>query len=249
MDIATLLQNIWDHHTTPQAALTQLRQLPFENLGFAQVDYHRELRKGFPEVVFCPGKTKEQILEILTRIASHHSKFLATRASAEIYQFVKPHLPQASYHSQARAIYLEDTSQKKVGKVAVVSAGTADLPIAEEAALTAQVGGSKTEKIFDVGISGLHRLIPHLDRLWQANVIVVVAGMEGALPAVVAGMVGRPIIALPTSVGYGANFQGLAPLLTMLNSCVPGMATVNIDNGFGAGYMANLINQLVEGRR
>ncbi|WP_409376972.1 nickel pincer cofactor biosynthesis protein LarB [Candidatus Sordicultor fermentans] len=213
------------------------------------MDYHRGIRKGFPEVIFCPGKTKEEILTIMQKLATEYPNILATRANEEIYELVKSSLPDARYHPEARAIFLEREPREKKGKIALVSAGTSDLPIAEEAALTAEIAGSKVERIFDVGIAGLHRLLPYLPKLWEANVIIAVAGMEGALPGLLAGLVNRPIIAVPTSTGYGANLRGITPLLTMLNSCSPGVAVVNIDNGFGAGFLAHMINQLAEGVR
>jgi len=200
-------------------------------------------------VVFCPGKTKEEILIIMQKLAAEYPNVLATRASEEIYGLIKSALPDARYHPQARIIFLEREPREKKGQIALVSAGTSDLPVAEEAALTAEIAGSKVERIFDVGIAGLHRLLPYLPELWKANVIIAVAGMEGALPGFLAGLVNRPIIAVPTSTGYGANLKGVTPLLTMLNSCSPGVAVVNIDNGFGAGFLAHMINQLAEGVR
>ena len=184
----------------------------------------------------------------MQKLATEYPNILATRANEEIYELVKSSLPDARYHPEARAIFLEREPREKKGKIALVSAGTSDLPIAEEAALTAEIAGSKVERIFDVGIAGLHRLLPYLPKLWEANVIIAVAGMEGALPGLLAGLVNRPI-AVPTSTGYGANLRGITPLLTMLNSCSPGVAVVNIDNGFGAGFLAHMIIQLAEGVR
>ncbi len=220
----------------------RLRLLPFQDLEDACVDTHRGIRKGYPEVIFCPGKTTGQILNIARELLRVHGTFLATRAEKNIFNSLRDHIPGLAYHAAARLLYVTDPQKKPAGKVAVCAAGTADLPVAEEAAITCEVAGSAVERIVDVGIAGLHRLVKHLDTLWTSRVIIVVAGMEGTLPGVIAGMVGRPVIAVPTSIGYGAHFQGLSPLLTMLNSCAPGIAVVNIDNGFGAGYLAHMIN-------
>jgi hypothetical protein len=241
------LQDLWDRKINPEEAEKRLRQFPYEDIGFAKIDHHRALRKGFPEVVFCQGKTNEQIVDILRKISREHPNCLATRVQPDTYDSVKKEFPDIRFHPNARLLVLEREPVSKKGSVAIVSAGTADLPVAEEAAITADVAGSTVSRIYDVGIAGLHRLISHLNQLWQANVIVAVAGMEGALPGVISGMVGRPVIAVPTSIGYGAHFQGLSALLTMLNTCSPGIGVVNIDNGFGAGYLAHLINRLAEG--
>ncbi|QPM69545.1 nickel pincer cofactor biosynthesis protein LarB [Atribacter laminatus] len=243
------LENLWNQKITPQEAEKQLRQLLYEDLDFAKIDHHRALRKGFPEVVFCQGKTQDQIITILKKMSEQYPNLLATRVQPDHFLAVQKEIPDIQYHPTARLFILERKPAEKKGCVAVISAGTADLPIAEEAAVTAELAGSYINRIYDIGIAGIHRLFSHLDQLWQSNVIVAVAGMEGALPGVVSGMVGRPVIAVPTSVGYGAHFQGLSALLTMLNSCSPGIATVNIDNGFGAGYLAHLINQLAEGEK
>jgi NCAIR mutase (PurE)-related protein len=200
-------------------------------------------------VVFCQGKTQDQILTILKKMSEQYPNLLATRAQPDHFLAVQKEIPDILYHPTAHLLVLERKPVEKKGCVTIISAGTADLPIAEEAAVTAEIAGSYINRIYDIGIAGIHRLFSHLDQLWQSNVIVAVAGMEGALPGVVSGMVGRPVIAVPTSVGYGAHFQGLSALLTMLNSCSPGIATVNIDNGFGAGYLAHLINQLAEGEK
>jgi pyridinium-3,5-biscarboxylic acid mononucleotide synthase len=229
-------------------ALERLHMLPYENLGFARVDHQRYLRRGFPEVIYCPGKTVDQIVAIVDRLAASEGTVLATRADREIFDAVKAVHPRAEYHDTARAVVIRAVDQPEpVGYVAVVSAGTADLPVAEEAALTAELIGSHVVRLFDVGVAGIHRLFDNWDKLGKARVIVVVAGMEGALASVVGGLAVCPVIAVPTSVGYGANFGGLAPLLTMLNSCASGIAVVNIDNGYGAGYMAALINKVGEG--
>ena len=225
-------------------AVEKLRTLPFEDLGFAKVDHHRAIRTGFPEVVYAPGKTPEQLSQIARRIAETSSKVLITRADPDAYEVVKEALPEARYSGLARAIVVDRRSSEAppVPGVLTVAAGTSDLPVAEEAAITAEVMGNSVERLWDVGIAGVHRLFENLAALRSARVIVAVAGMEGALPSLIGGLVSVPVIAVPTSVGYGANFQGLAALLTMLNSCSPGVAVVNIDNGFGAGYMAGMIN-------
>ncbi|MGQ9572948.1 MAG: nickel pincer cofactor biosynthesis protein LarB [Dehalococcoidia bacterium] len=233
-----------------EETLARLRRLPYEDLGFAEVDHHRALRKGFPEVILGQGKTDEQIVAIAERLLSQGDRLLVTRVDAPTYAALKERIPDAVYHPPARAITVNRGRQALLPGVAVVCAGTSDLAVAEEAAVTAELVGSQTERIYDVGVAGLHRLIDHLAVLQESNVIVAVAGMEGALPSVVAGLVAAPVIAVPTSMGYGASFRGLAPLLTMLNSCAPGVAVVNIDNGFGAGYLAAMINRLAwQGRK
>ena len=222
-----------------------LRAQPFEDIGFARVDHHRALRQGFPEVVLGLGKTPSQIAAISARIAAKGQTLLVTRASAEAFAAVAAAVPGAQYHDVARIITLQrgDITPGK-GVVVVAAAGTSDLPVAEEAAVTAEVMGNTVDRLFDVGVAGLHRLLREHDRLSAARVIVVVAGMEGALPSVVAGLVSVPVIAVPTSIGYGASFHGLAALLAMLNSCANGVSVVNIDNGFGGGCIASLINHL-----
>ncbi len=228
-------------------ALEKLRVLPYENLGFARVDHHRHLRRGFPEVIFCPGKTIEQVITIFGRLISSGGTVLATRAEPELYEALQKIYPAAVYHPEAKAIVMHGENEpQQVGMVALISAGTADLPVAEEAALTAELLGSRVERLYDVGVAGIHRLFDNWNIIDKARVIVVVAGMEGALASVVGGLATCPVIAVPTSIGYGAHFNGLAPLLTMLNSCATGVAVVNIDNGYGAGYMAALINKVGE---
>ena len=224
--------------------LERLRRFPYEDLGFAEVDHHRALRRGFPEVILGQGKTDEQIVAIAERLLGQGDRLLVTRAEASSYAAVKESIPDAIYHSTARAITVNRRDEPLLTGVAIVCAGTSDLAVAEEAAITAELVGSQAERIYDVGVAGLHRLLDHLAVLQESKVVVAVAGMEGALPSVVAGLVAAPVIAVPTSMGYGASFQGLAPLLAMLNSCVPGVAVVNIDNGFGAGYLAAMINRL-----
>ena len=228
-----------------QSALDELRDLPYQDLGFAQVDHHRPLRTGFPEVVFGQGKTPRQIAAIAESVTSRSRCVLVTRASVTAYRDVKRRLSDARYDRTARVITVDRRPQRAlIPGVLVVAAGTADLPVAAEAAITAEMLGSQVERLSDVGIAGVHRLLDRLPVLRQARVLVVVAGMEGALPSLVAGLVEAPVIAVPTSVGYGANFDGLTPLLAMLNSCAPGMAVVNVDNGFGAGYLAAVINRM-----
>jgi pyridinium-3,5-biscarboxylic acid mononucleotide synthase len=226
-----------------EKAIKELSVLPYEDLHFAKVDHHRHIRVGFPEVIFGHGKTVEQIVAIAERLIASSSRLLITRATPEAFQAVKETINDAVYDPVARTIVVNRLRNKRLKPgISVVTGGTADIPVAEEAAVTAELMGNKVEKIFDVGVAGIHRLFDHLPQLRHARVLVVVAGMEGALPGVVGGLVSVPIIAVPTSVGYGANFEGLAPLLTMLNTCAPGVAVVNIDNGFGAGYLAGLIN-------
>lgn len=226
-------------------AVERLHYLPYEDLGFAKVDHLRQLRRGFPEVIFCPGKTVEQITAIVDRLTAAGGTVLATRAEENIFEAVKKRYPQAEYSRTARALIIRGAEELiPKGLVVVISAGTADLPVAEEAALTAELMGSRVERLYDVGVAGIHRLFDGWGIISGARSIVVAAGMEGALASVVGGLVACPVIAVPTSVGYGANFKGLAPLLTMLNSCASGVAVVNIDNGYGAGYTAALINRI-----
>ena len=224
--------------------MEKLRNLPYEDIGFAKLDHHRELRRDFPEVVFGQGKTTGQISAIVEKMAASSDRVLVTRASAEAYDAVVKVISDAVYNETARTIVV-DRSQKKAARegIMVLSAGTADLPVAEEAAVTAETMGNVVDRGYDVGVAGIHRLFDHLPRLRKAKVVVVVAGMEGALPGVVSGLISVPVIGVPTSVGYGSSFGGIAPLLTMLNSCSPGVSVVNIDNGFGAGYLASLINR------
>lgn len=235
--LRTLLEHVAQGGLSVEDALAALRDLPYQDLGFARVDHHRALRKGFPEVVFCTGKTPEQVATIVRSLATR-GRVLATRASEAHYNAVRAQVPDAVYHALARAITVGEMPPAPDAPYGVVlAAGTADLPVAEEAALTARMLGTRVETRYDVGVAGLHRLLEHLPLLQGARATVVVAGMEGALPSVVGGLVACPVIAVPTSVGYGAHFGGLAPLLTMLNTCAPGVAVVNIDNGFGAGYL------------
>jgi NCAIR mutase (PurE)-related protein len=223
----------------------QFQAAPVADLGFAQVDLHRSLRKGFPEVVFGAGKTPEHVLKIANKLLEREKRVLITRVTESHARLLLKKVKRAVYHETARCVTVERSPQsKRHGTIAIVCAGTSDLPVAEEAAVTAEIMGNRVERITDVGVAGLHRLLARLETIQRANVIVVVAGMEGALPSVVAGLVSKPVIAVPTSVGYGANFGGLAALLGMLNSCGSGVMVVNIDNGFGAGYAASQINAL-----
>ncbi len=227
--------------------LERLKHLPFEDLTFAKIDHHRALRCGFPEVIYCEGKTIEQIAAIFEKCAATGVNVLATRADQQAYEAIHKVLPEAEHYELARCITLRQTEAKKsTGKIAVVSAGTADLPVAEEACVTAEIMDQTVVTFYDVGVAGIHRLLAHMSDLQDATVVVVVAGMEGALPSVVGGLVSAPVIAVPTSVGYGASFGGLAALLGMLNSCANNIAVVNIDNGFGAGCLASTINRLAE---
>lgn len=241
--IKNLLKKVKDGKMTVDEVLGRLKSLPFSDLGFAKVDAHRSIRCGFPEVVFCQGKKTSQIIEIVEHILKGGSDLLATRANESIYEALQKKYPKARYNELAKTITIKQTRRKvKKGLILVISAGTSDIPVAEEARVTAEMMGNKVETLYDVGVAGIHRLLGSHDELSRANVIIVVAGMEGALASVVGGLVDRPVIAVPTSVGYGASFLGIAPLLTMLNSCAAGVAVVNIDNGFGAGYVASLIN-------
>jgi hypothetical protein len=243
--IRKLFEQVRAGKLSPDAAVDKLRHLPFEDLGFAKVDHHRALRVGMPEVIFGQGKTPGQVAGIFSRLAKHGGNVLATRSDAEQFAAVHATLPTAEYHELARAIVLR-RDRKKYGKgiIAVVSAGTSDIPVAEEAVITAEIMGNKVEHLYDVGVAGIHRLLANRASLTRARVVIVCAGMEGALPSVVGGLVGVPVIAVPTSIGYGAAFQGVAALLGMMNSCASNVSVVNIDNGFGAGYVASLINRV-----
>jgi pyridinium-3,5-biscarboxylic acid mononucleotide synthase len=240
-----LFDQVRKKRVSPDEAVERLRHFPFEDLGFAKLDHHRTLRQGTPEVIFAQGKTPSQVAEIFHRLAAHDGKgnVLATRATEEQYDAVVALTPSAEYHPLARAIVLKrDRKKRGKGTIVVVSAGTSDIPVAEEAVVTAELMGNNVQHIYDVGVAGIHRLLAHRGALAKARVIIVCAGMEGALPSVVGGLVGVPVIAVPTSIGYGAAFEGLAALLGMMNSCASNVSVVNIDNGFGAGYVASLIN-------
>ncbi len=226
-----------------EEALAKLKILPYEDLGFAKIDHHRRLRKGFPEVIFGSGKSAEQVISIVERMAEQGNPILITRVKNKIYRKIKEQFPEAIFNREVSAVVVNMVEVKGKGLITVLSAGTSDIPVAEEAAFTAEVMGNRVERVYDVGVAGLHRLLDQREVILSARVVVVVAGMEGALPSVVGGLVEAPVIAVPTSVGYGASFEGVAPLLAMLNSCSPGVVVVNIDNGFGAGYFASLINR------
>lgn len=243
--IRKLFQDVRSGKIAPDDAVARLRHLPFEDLGFAKVDHHRALRAGMPEVILGEGKTPAQVAAIFSKLAQHGGNILATRANEKQFSAVKKKVRKAEYRELARAIVLQ-RDQTKYGKgiIAVVSAGTSDVPVAEEAVVTAEVMGNEVEHFYDVGVAGIHRLLANREALTKARVVIVCAGMEGALPSVVGGLVGVPVIAVPTSIGYGSSFKGLAALLGMLNSCASNVSVVNIDNGFGAGYIASLINRL-----
>ncbi len=245
-----ILRDVRAKRMSLEEAMARFRKLPFEDLGFAKVDSHRGVRCGFPEVIFCSGKSPAQVERIVQSIAESGGDVLATRADAATFERVSRRFPRAEYNELARTIVLRACKPcKPKGLVLIVSAGTSDIPIAEEARVTAELMGSRVKTLYDVGVAGIHRLLNHFSILDEADVLIVVAGMEGALASVVGGLVRKPVIAVPTSVGYGASFHGIAPLLTMLNSCAAGVAVVNIDNGFGAGYLAALINDLASPRR
>jgi hypothetical protein len=225
--------------------LEKLKSFPLEDLGFAKIDTHRALRCGVSEVIFCQGKRKEDVLEIVNHLVPTNHNILATRAEKEVYKHILKKYPRAYYNERAKVIVIKQKKVKlKEGLILVITGGTADIPVAEEAAVVAEVLGNRVERLFDVGVAGIHRLLKYQNLLFKARVIIVVAGMEGALPSVVAGLVDKPVIGVPTSIGYGVSLGGVAPLFTMLNSCAAGLAVVNIDNGFGAGFLANSINQL-----
>jgi hypothetical protein len=244
-DIKKILLDVKEGKSSIDSAMDSLRDLPFEDLGFAKIDHHRQLRTGFPEVIFCSGKTTEQIVKIVEKMYEKGSNILGTRATEDVFKQVKSKFNEAVYFADARAFVIKRSEPKIPDTyIAIITAGTADIPVAEEAAITAEIFGNKVERIYDVGVAGIHRLYQRLDIIRGGKVVVAVAGMEGALASVVGGLVDKPIIAVPTSVGYGANFQGLSALLTMLNSCSAGVSVVNIDNGFGAGYIASMINKL-----
>lgn len=239
-----ILNEVRDGKLAVDEALRLLKTLPYEDLGFAKIDTHRDLRRGFPEVIFCQGKTIAQIVTIVEKISHSDDVIMASRANSEIYEAIRQVKPGAVFFETARIVLIGRRKELKTEKViAVISAGTSDIPVSEEAAVTAEIMGNPVERIYDIGVAGVHRVFHNQEKIFRANVLVVVAGMEGALASVIGGLVDRPVIAVPTSVGYGASFDGLAALLSMLNSCAPGVVTVNIDNGFGAGYFASLINQ------
>lgn len=253
--LRTLLEGFQSGDISLEATLQRLTNLPYDDLGFARIDNHRALRTGFPEVIFCQGKRPEQVAIIAAHMMGQGVPVLGTRCSAEVWEAVTAAIPEAQYHEVARlfVVHPDPTTQARIaaraakrGLIAVLTGGTSDLPVAEEAALTAEVMGNRVQRIYDVGVAGLHRLLSQTAALQEASVVIVAAGMEGALASVTAGLVHAPLVAVPTSIGYGASFGGLAALLAMLNSCAPGVAVVNIDNGFGAGFLAAKINRVGE---
>lgn len=243
--LKAILEKVQSGTLDPASAVERLKTLPFEDLGYARLDTHRSVRTGVPEVIYCQGKTIEQIRGIVSHIRTNHDNVLATRASEQVYEAIRQVEADCEYHPSARIVVIKPRSVEKVGRIAVVCAGTSDIPVADEAAITAETLGGRASRIYDVGVAGIHRLLSVSQDLMRANVAVVAAGMEGALASVVGGLVACPVIAVPTSIGYGASFGGLAALLAMLNSCASGVSVVNIDNGFGAGYQASLINRLI----
>jgi hypothetical protein len=240
-----LLHAVHQGTLSVQEGMERLKRFPFEDIGEAIIDHHRPLRKGFPEVIFGEGKDAGQIIKIMERMAEAQDNILITRIDEEKAKVVLERFPEAEHYRRARTITLcqSEITPTGKGRILIVAAGTSDIPVSEEAAVTARMMGNEVETLYDVGVAGVHRLLNHQEKLMQANVLIVTAGMEGALPSVVGGLVARPVIAVPTSVGYGTSFGGLAPLLAMLNSCASNVAVVNIDNGFGAGYVASLINR------
>jgi NCAIR mutase (PurE)-related protein len=243
--IEKLLRDLQAGRLSMTAALERLQTLPYEDLGFASVDHHRSLRQGFPEVIFCEGKTRAQVVAIARGLLAKGGPLLATRVTADVARALKKLDRRAQYHEAARAVVVHRKKPVLAGDILIVTAGTADVPVAEEARVTAEVMGSRVETIFDVGVAGIHRVLGRHERIRRARVLIVVAGMDGVLPSVVGGLVDRPVIAVPTSRGYGASFGGLAALLTMLNSCAAGVGVMNIDNGFGAGVLAHRINNML----
>ena len=248
-EIKLLLKQVKEGNTGIEDAVNKLRNLPFEALGYAMVDHHRALRRGQPETIFCQGKTLDQIKGIAAEMMKSNTNVLATRASVEVYKALKEVSGPVEYHEQARIVVINRRPISATRSIIlVITAGTADIPVAEEAVVTATVMGNTVERLYDVGIAGIHRLLAYREKLYKAGVLIVAAGMDGALPGVVAGLTDKPVIAVPTSVGYGTSFGGLSALLTMLNSCAGGVSVVNIDNGYGAAYCASLINRLAERR-
>lgn len=244
MEAKDILEKVKSGEVSVEEAEAYFRRKPYEELGFAKIDTHRKIRSGFAEVIFCSGKSDEHLLGIFQRIYQEEGEVFGTRATKEQYEIVRNVIPEVEYDPNSRIIKIEKKDKVRVGKIAVCTAGTADIAVAEEAAQTAEYFGSQVERIYDVGVSGLHRLLARLELIQSANCVVAVAGMEGAMASVLGGLVSKPVIAVPTSVGYGANMHGLSALLTMINSCANGIAVVNIDNGYGAGYMATQINRL-----
>lgn len=249
MDVHSLLEGVQKGEIEIKEAEQYLKELPYQDLGFCRLDHHRSLRSGFGEVIYCPGKATEHLIKIYESFAERKSNVLGTRASREQYEAVKERVCDVVYDEMGRTLKIQFDKPKLIGEIAVCTAGTSDIPVAEEAAQTAEFFGTYVNRIYDVGVAGIHRLLSKTEEIRRANCVIAIAGMEGALGSVVAGLVEQPVIAVPTSIGYGANLHGISALLTMLNSCAEGIAVVNIDNGFGAGYMATQINRLaVRGR-
>lgn len=246
MELKKILEDVKNNELDIDSALEILKDLPYEDLGYAHIDHHRSIRNGYPEVIYCKGKSDEHILGIIDRMNKKNTNILGTRCRKETFEKIIKIYPNAEYEelSQILKIKNEEIKEPGKGKILIVTGGTSDIPVADEAYFTAEFFGNKVERLYDVGVAGIHRLLSNRNIIEEARVIVAVAGMEGALPSVVGGLVDVPVIAVPTSVGYGANFDGLAPLLAMLNSCASGISVVNIDNGFGAGYLASIINKL-----
>jgi hypothetical protein len=244
MDTKEILERVKDGRLSVEEAEHYFKRQPYEDLGYAKLDHHREIRSGFPEVVYCSGKPDVYLQSIFQKLYEANGEVFGTRASREQYRLIREVLPEIEYDEVSHILKSEKEGKVRVGKIAVCSAGTADIPVAEEAAQTAEFFGSHVDRIYDVGVSGIHRLLSSLDPIQEANCVIAVAGMEGALASVIGGLVSRPVIAVPTSVGYGASMNGLSALLTMINSCANGVAVVNIDNGYGAGYIATQINKL-----
>lgn len=248
MEVLELLEKVKNNEIDLEKAADMLRKLPYEDLGFAKLDHHRKLRTGFGEVIYCAGKTKEALIAIYKSFNEKDMDVLGTRATFEQYEAVKEVIPEVEYDELSKVLKIVKGKHEGIGRIAICTGGTSDIQVAEEAAQVAEFFGSKVDRIYDVGVAGIHRLLSKVEKIREANCVIAIAGMEGALAGVIAGIVDKPVIAVPTSVGYGANFGGLSALLTMLNSCAEGIAVVNIDNGFGAGYMATQINRLAEGK-
>lgn len=244
METKDVLNKVKNGEMTVEEAEQFFRREPFEEMGYAKLDTHRKLRSGFAEVIYCSGKTDEHLLNIFGKLYEEEGEVFATRASREQYELIKKHYPKVEYDALSHILKIEKKEKQHIGKIVVCSAGTADIPVAEEAAQTAEYFGANVERIYDIGVSGIHRMLSKLENIQSANCVVAVAGMEGALASVLGGLVDKPVIAVPTSIGYGASFGGVAALLTMINSCANGVAVVNIDNGYGGGYMAAQINRL-----
>lgn len=246
METKEILEKVHSGEISIEEAERHFKKQPYEEMGFAKLDVHREVRTGFPEVIYCAGKADDYLVSIYQKMFEMYGEVFGTRASEHQYEIVKEVLPQITYDKISRILKIEKTDKVHIGSIAICSAGTADIPVAEEAAQTAEYFGAHVERAYDVGVCGIHRLLAELDVVQEANCVVAVAGMEGALASVIGGLVSNPVIAVPTSVGYGASMNGISALLTMINSCANGIATVNIDNGYGAGYLAAQINRLAE---